>query len=698
MRISRILVMMVAIIAINIPLIHGKEVSSSDARMVARNYLRSVGCQNFQPGQLPTKIGNPCYAYLFNVMPSGFILISAEDAVPPVLAWSDHSSFPLTVMPAGLMEWLDQYRKETEWLRAHQIPADKETQKAWQTCLSGCQDHPSAPSVTIEPLITSLWGQDFPYNAACPVDSTVSPDNYYHVPAGCGAVAMGMIMNYWRFPLTGNGSHCISPAPAAYGPQCADFLNTSYEWNGMTDETNEEAIPVSTLLYHTGIAVDMNYTPAASYSMIEDIPAAMVEYFRYDQTAQYIKKSDYTSAAWQNKIRQNLSGGRPVIYCGWGPEGGHIFICDGYQDDGHYHFNWGWKGIYNGWFLLGNLNPGGQNYTNEQSAVVDIRPSPLFYPYHCNGETHVTKYLMGTLEDGSGPLNPYQNQINCSWLIKPDDSITNISLHFKKFEIGPADQVTIFDGESPNAPVLGTYTGSSVPPDMVSTGKSMLVNITSGFSTTLNGFRAEFSATPVNYCFSDTVLLASSATFSDRSGPYLYRNDSRCYWYILPIGANTITLSFTEFSTEAVNDVLNIYDLSGMTPLVSYSGTSPALPDPVTSSTGKMLLEFITSKLSRGEGWTADYSITVGSNSSQNEQLVLASPNPANGRFRLNIPQEQWDPDTRIDLFDFTGKKVFSQSIDAPSAEVNTSELCPGIYIWFVYSEKITSKGKVILE
>jgi hypothetical protein len=40
-----------------------------------------------------------------------------------------------------------------------------------------------------------------------------------------------------------------------------------------------------------------------------------------------------------------------------------------------YHFNWGWGGNYNGYFALSNLNPGGNNLTSNQHAIIGIKPN-----------------------------------------------------------------------------------------------------------------------------------------------------------------------------------------------------------------------------------------------------------------------------------------------------------------------------------
>jgi len=95
------------------------------------------------------------------------------------------------------------------------------------------------------------------------------------------------------------------------------------------------------------------------------------------------------------------------------------FNLDGYQGTNYFHFNWGWSGSYNGYFYLNNLNPGGDNFTNGQGAIINLYPDTnnYNYPSYCAGQV-VLSTLKGTFEDGSGPVKNYQNNANCGWLIQ----------------------------------------------------------------------------------------------------------------------------------------------------------------------------------------------------------------------------------------------------------------------------------------
>ncbi len=75
-------------------------------------------------------------------------------------------------------------------------------------------------------------------------------------------------------------------------------------------------------------------------------------------------------------LRTELDEGRPFLYGGVDSEtyAGHTLVCDGYQDTSFFHFNWGWNGIYNGYFYLDSLVAGGNHFDFQHDAVVGINP------------------------------------------------------------------------------------------------------------------------------------------------------------------------------------------------------------------------------------------------------------------------------------------------------------------------------------
>jgi hypothetical protein len=84
---------------------------------------------------------------------------------------------------------------------------------------------------------------------------------------------------------------------------------------------------------------------------------ALVKYFSYDpDTIKGVVEADYTPTAWTALIEHEMDMGRPVLYEGNdATQGGHAWVCDGYDANNKLHMNWGWSGADNGYFAVNNL-------------------------------------------------------------------------------------------------------------------------------------------------------------------------------------------------------------------------------------------------------------------------------------------------------------------------------------------------------
>jgi pimeloyl-ACP methyl ester carboxylesterase len=229
---------------------------------------------------------------------------------------------------------------------------------------------------------------------------------------------------------------------------------------------------------------------------------------------------------------------------------------------------------------------------------------------YCSGLTNLTD-VTGIFTDGSGNSN-YSNNSNCSWKIQPSGA-TSITLGFDNFDLSdPGDSLYVYDGPTITSSLLGKWTGSSIPANVISTGGIMLVVFVSDGANTSSGWTANYTSVTVpTYCNGTTNLTQASGNFSDGSGPIDYGNYSRCSWLINPTGAFGITLNFSSFNTETTNDVVNVYDGSNNTsPLLgSFSGNS--IPSSLTSSGGLMFVEFLTNSAITAAGWNASYTSDV---------------------------------------------------------------------------------------
>jgi hypothetical protein len=354
------------------------------AMAVAMDFLDSPSLRSFTPGgqetlnlvytatdvKSETQEVLPFYYVFDRSQGRGFVIVSSDDRAKEVLGYSDAGSFDAGRLPGNLKYWLSMYERELGKL-AVTPGADMKIQPP--------ATRAPAFEASVAPLLKSKWDQYDPYNIMTPAYS----DNALSA-TGCVATAMAQIMNYHQWPAVGRGSHRYTTRTLGIN-LTADFGAATYDWdnmpntfNGNTTEAQKEA--VATLMFHCGVAVDMDYgEESAAYS--RDVHHALKTYFGYDTGIEYILR-DYTPQAdWVAILKTELSAGRPVYYAGDSDEYGHAFVCDGYDDGGRFHFNWGWSGSFDGYFELSALNPlavvtdeaaGGFNYWQE--IITGIQP------------------------------------------------------------------------------------------------------------------------------------------------------------------------------------------------------------------------------------------------------------------------------------------------------------------------------------
>lgn len=244
----------------------------------------------------------------------------------------------------------------------------------------------------------------------------------------------------------------------------------------------------------------------------------------------------------------------------------------------------------------------GLGWTIQYSAI-------LGPPKTCNGTTSLTGNT-GSFNDGSAQFSQYSNNVDCSWLIQPTNG-QNIQLTFNRFNTeNTFDVVTIYDGATTTSPVLRTISGFQTSiPAINSTGGTMLVKFTTDVSGTRQGWAADYiTVAPPTTCSGQSTLTAPSGTITDGSpASGNYSNNLNCSWLIQPIGATSVTATFTRLATQLGNDLVSIYDgtNSSATLLGTFSGTT--IPAAVSGNSGSLYIEFISDASINNTGWSIDY-------------------------------------------------------------------------------------------
>jgi PKD repeat protein len=305
------------------------------------------------------------------VAADGFVMVSGSSDPTMVLAWSVHSPIDAGNLPPAMEWWIEAYVAQLEPMHLPPAPSSQISDQTKEADAS--QNLLSLLGVT--PLLQTQWDQRCYYNDSCPADP-VAPAYYCaRAPAGCVATTLAQIMKYHKWPLQGTGSktyHSIR-----YGSLSANFGNTFYAMASMPDVLYAPHPEVARLLWHAGVASQMQYGPYASGTGITDARTALVSYFSYSSTAQIVAKSNYTSTQWHSLMRSEIDQGRPVFYSGVDQTSntGHAWVLDGYAGTDYFHFNWGWSGIADGYFVFSAMNPlGNASYTAFQEAIINITP------------------------------------------------------------------------------------------------------------------------------------------------------------------------------------------------------------------------------------------------------------------------------------------------------------------------------------
>ena len=335
--------------------------------------------------------------YVYNIGTQGFVIISNNTVLPPVLGWSDQSNFPdLADAPENFTSWLQHYSEMIDFTIDNNIAPEADIQRQWNEAAQGVFSAKSERSV--DPMVETRWNQDCYYNEYCPA---TSGGGWWggpcgHVYAGCVACAMAQVMKYWDYPTTGFGSH--SYIHNQYGEQSANFAATTYHWEQMPNEVWSHNDAVATLLYHCGVSVNMNYSASGSGAQSMDVETAMRSYFGYCG-AKYRQKSTYTNEAWIAMLKAELDLSHPIYYSGANGDSGHAFVCDGYDNNDLMHFNFGWSGSGDGFYSTYDVN----GFNEGQAVVMNL------YPVSIQADDNGIIYVS---EDGAGDGSSWDNATN----------------------------------------------------------------------------------------------------------------------------------------------------------------------------------------------------------------------------------------------------------------------------------------------
>jgi phosphotriesterase-related protein len=336
--------------------------------------------------------------------------------------------------------------------------------------------------------------------------------------------------------------------------------------------------------------------------------------------------------------------------------------------------------------ILNNLLPQlkTSGITDEQIYNIMVENPKRMFPFknytdvgQCVNATYTAP--SGTLSDNSG-TSDYLNNMSCSKLIQPSNC-GSVTLSFTAFntELGN-DILSVYDGATTSSPLLGQYSGTSLPPELTSTGGSMLIVFTTNNDVVAAGWSATYTGNPTSTgnCVDETFT-AMTGTITDNSGSANYNNSMSCQKLIQPSGAVNVTLTFNSFATESGYDFVKVYDgATTSSPLLGqFSGTS--LPAAVSSTGGSMLIEFTTDNGVVAAGWSATYTVNTPALSVTPESRSISSVSgtttfTVTSNIEWSVSESSgWLTATKTDVTTLTVSYDENTSVDSRSAEIMVS-------------------------
>ncbi len=281
-----------------------------------------------------------------------FVIVSGDERQERVLGYSENGTFSPEDIPCCMAFMLREYSREYDYLSTKSFsPSDVEKEPE--------SSERRAPAY-YNCILETKWGQSAPFNNLC--NGNV---------VGCVAVAMAQIMYKHKYPSSYSWSNMLK----------------TYQTNGYT---TTQANAVAKLIRDCGISVNMDYGTDASAAKSCDAAWALAHKFGYNPNIKYYMRNYFSQNKWEQIILEELKEERPILYSGKmsDEEAGHAFVLDGYDGNGFYHFNWGWKGSgvnpnygNESYFKLTSLTPKTGNttsdYTYNQSMVCQISPQTV---------------------------------------------------------------------------------------------------------------------------------------------------------------------------------------------------------------------------------------------------------------------------------------------------------------------------------
>jgi len=382
--------------------------TANEAEMVVAGWLKAspqplctnLGRQVVEVEAFTDDGGRPAY-YIVYLQPSGFVIVSADNLVEPIIGFADDGTYePSFENPLGALVTNDLNGRVAAVRSTFGLQMDigidsaGGPQSKWQHFISlaesseggfGLMGLMCVSDIRVIPLVQSKWSQknacgDYCYNYFSP----------RHYPCGCVATVMAQVMRYYEYPAAAIGVREFTInvdglQEKAY-TRGGDGIGGPYNWGDMVlrpesncgtfTEAHRQAI--GALCYDAGIAVETRYESDGSGALMSDTRDALINTFKYSNAVWGDNSGHNIGSSLSEMVNPSLDAKNPVILAisaPSNPNGGHAVICDGYGYESltlYHHLNMGWQGTDDAWYSLPDVNASRDKYTSVFGCIYNI--------------------------------------------------------------------------------------------------------------------------------------------------------------------------------------------------------------------------------------------------------------------------------------------------------------------------------------
>ncbi len=381
------------LVTVAIAVVHAADVGEQDISTAARKWIADNAIFQLEsPDAFPkeaTQLAGPDGELLplwrVDLAPAGYLIMSSDDTLPPVVAFNTQGSFEMPTdhpLPHMLNRQGEIFQNELGKPRTRGNEQALENQARWNALLNRTRAASATPSTIVRsPMLTTEWDQNAPYNHLCPSGSNYAERSV----TGCVALAVAQMLKYHEWPAVGTGTKASTDTSGDVTASLKADFSVPYDWSAMADSYAEKEerdytaaeLAVARLAMEMGVLAEADYGLEATSAYSHNLHTLMAQYLGYSSAGIYSDtRSGYTGYVSQStlfsRIRADMTAGRPAFVS----YEGHTFIADGLGTMGgqdYYHFNYGWGGNHNGWYLLTD----GYDSTVIVGATTNIQPSPV---------------------------------------------------------------------------------------------------------------------------------------------------------------------------------------------------------------------------------------------------------------------------------------------------------------------------------